>query len=90
MIDIDAGPQSYALMEYKKENKAAVVKINKYGGDGKHLSNKALKLTAALKMKKIVVTVPISRERQDALEKAYTAGQFFFASGRARGKCGQY
>ena len=77
-IDLDADPQLTILIEIEKENKEAVAKINELGGDGKHLSIDAPKLSA--QRKKIAVTVPNTRERQDALGKASTAGGQFFAN----------
>jgi hypothetical protein len=43
-IDLDADPQSTILIEFEKENKEAVAKINQLGGDGKHISIEAPKL----------------------------------------------
>ena len=77
-IDLDADPQSTILIEIEKENKEAVAKINQLGGDGKHLSIDAPKLSAH--RKKIAVTVPNTRERQDAIGRASTAGGQFFAN----------
>ena len=77
-VDIEADPQSHILMQYEQENKEAVANINRYGGAGKWLSTEAPKLSA--QQKKIAVTVPMSRARQDALEKASTAGQNFYAN----------
>ena len=54
---------AYILMEYKKENKAAVVAINNAGAKGKHLSVEAPKLSAA-RMKVADITAPMSREQQ--------------------------
>tara|TARA_B110001452_G_C15127992_1_gene393091 strand:- start:153 stop:671 length:519 start_codon:yes stop_codon:yes gene_type:complete len=45
-VDVEADPQLYILMEFKKENKAALAKINELGGNGKHLSIEAPKLSA--------------------------------------------
>ena len=45
-VDVEADPQSHILMEFKKENKAALAKINELGGNGKHLSIEAPKLSA--------------------------------------------
>ena len=59
-VDIEADPQSHILIEFEKENKAAVAKINELGGDGKHLSIEAPKLSA--QQKKITITVPNTRE----------------------------
>ena len=50
-------------MEYKKENKAAVVAINNAGAKGKHLSVEAPKLSAA-RMKVADITAPMSCEQQ--------------------------
>ena len=77
-IDLDADPQSTILIEFEKENKEAVAKINQLGGDGKHLSIEAPKLSAH--RKKIAVTVPNTRERQDAIGRASTAGSLFYAN----------
>ena len=55
-IDIEADPQLHILMEFEKENKEAVAKINQLGGDGKHISIEAPKLSAH--RKKIALTVP--------------------------------
>jgi hypothetical protein len=77
-IDLDADPQSTILIEFEKENKEAVARINQLGGDGKHLSIEAPKLSAH--RKKIAVTVPNTRERQDAIGRASTAGSLFYAN----------
>ena len=55
-----------------------MAKINQLGGDGKHLLIDAPKLSAH--RKKIAVTVPNTRERQDAIGRASTAGGQFYAN----------
>ena len=78
-IDIEANPQSTILIEIEKENKEAVAKINQLGGDGKHLSIEAPKLSAH--RKKIAVTVPNTCERQDAIGRvSSSAGAQFYAN----------
>ena len=77
-IDLEADPLAHVLMQYENENKEAVAKINQLGGDGKHLSIDAPKLSAH--RKKIAVTVPNTHERQDAIGRASTAGGQFFAN----------
>ena len=77
-INIEADPQSHILMEFEKENKEAVAKINQLGGDGKHILIEAPKLSPH--RKKIAVTVPNTRERQDAIGRASTVGGQFYAN----------
>ena len=86
LLNVEADPQTYILMEYEKENKEAVATINRYGGDGNHLLMAAPKITAKQK-NKIAVSVPQTRERQDALEKASTAGQKFYANAGGLTNC---
>ena len=50
-IDLDADPQSTILIEFEKENKEAVAKINQLGGNGKHLSIETPKLSPHQKKK---------------------------------------
>ncbi|OEU17850.1 hypothetical protein FRACYDRAFT_238278 [Fragilariopsis cylindrus CCMP1102] len=67
-IDLEGDPLSHLLMKYEQENKAAVAKINQYGGSGNYLLKEAPRLSA--QRKKIAVTAPMSRERQDLLGKS--------------------
>ena len=80
-IDLEADPLAHVLMKYENENKEAVAKINQLGAAGNYLLKQAPKLTA--QRKKIAVTVPNTRERQDALGRASTAGGQFFANAGA-------
>ena len=80
-IDLEGDPLSHLLMKYEQQNKAAVAKINQYGGSGNYLLKEAPRLSA--QRKKIAVTAPMSRERQDLLGKASSAGAQFFATAGA-------
>ena len=77
-IDLEADPLALVLMRYENENKEAVAKIIQLGGTGNYLLKEVPKLIA--QRKKIAVTVPNTRERQDALGKASTAGAQFYAN----------
>jgi hypothetical protein len=43
IVDVEADPQSYVLIQYKRENKKAVAKIHHNGGGGQYLLIKAPK-----------------------------------------------
>lgn len=75
-IDVDADPLSMKLLEIESLNKQAVLFLNSSGYDG----NEFERLAPRKKKSNICVTVPLSRERQDALSNASTAGARFFAT----------
>ena len=77
-INIEADPQSHILMEFEKENKEGVAKINQLGGDGNHLLIEAPKLSAH--RKQIAITVPYTREQQDAIGRVSIAGAQFYTN----------
>ena len=77
-------------MEYEKENKEAVAKINHYSAMGmvrEYLLIKAPKLTA---QQKIVVTISLLRQRQDTLERVSTADQKFDANAGGVTNCNDW
>ena len=78
VVDIDADPLTTTLLNLQKQNQDAVDFLNKTDCDG----NQFLQDAPMKRMtQKIAVTVPHSRERQDALASASTAGKRFIATG---------
>jgi hypothetical protein len=74
VIDVDADPMTTMALE--QANHRACDDLSAEGCDGDQLRSSAPRVLA-----KAAVTEPYSRERQDALEKASTAGKHFHTTG---------
>jgi len=77
-IDLTANPHSSILVEIENKNKEAVAALNAAGLDGDGFIQAAPKRKSE---KKIAVTIPGSKERQDLIATAHTAGKKFIATG---------
>ena len=78
-IDVDADPLSAKLLEIEDLNSRSTALLDLHGFDGKALKISAPRLDKSKTM--IRVTAPQSRQRQDLLAKASTAGSRFYATG---------
>ena len=72
-IDVDADPLTEKLLKIKRENRECIEFLNKFGLDGSQFFHHLPVLDLTKEGNHIAVTVPLSRERQDALSKANTA-----------------
>ena len=72
-IDETADPNTFEMLALEEENKAAVATLNSFGLDGSVCERK----TPRLKENNIPVTVAGSRERQNLIVGAHTAGRRF-------------
>ena len=78
-IDLDADPLTETLLSIERSNKNAVDFLNKLGFDGEQFRKCAP--SVAIAKLNTAVTVPQTRERQNVLLKATSAGDRFRATG---------
>ena len=81
-IDKTADPNTFVMLAPEEENKAAVTTLNSFGLDGSVCERKAPRL----KENNIPVTVAGSRERQNLLVNAHTAGLLLLIDKRLGGE----
>ena len=79
MIDVDADPLAKKLLDIEVLNHQAVLLLNANGYNGDALLTHAPKVEMSLI--RTAVPTPLSRDRQDLLAKAATAGSRFHATG---------
>ena len=72
-IDVDADPLTEKLFNIKRDNTECIEFLNEVGFDGSQFFHHLPVLDLTKEGNRIAVTVPLSRERQDALSKANTA-----------------
>ena len=78
-IDVDADPLTKTPLSMERSNMGAVDFLNEMGYDGEKFRKRAPTINIA--KLNTCVTLPQTRERQDALLKASTAGNRFCATG---------